>query len=149
MTDAHALRDAPTGARVRVAGVRVALQSPPQRSGDRVLFLSLDDRTGQVQVTFFARSLPDCAWTVRTAWLVVAEGVVSRRGRRGATVVGRRAWDLARLWRAWQAGALDAALAERGTPDVGRQDGAGAAADSSGAGAAGLAASEWGRGSRR
>jgi error-prone DNA polymerase len=146
VTDAHALRDAPAGARVRVAGVRVALQSPPQRSGDRVLFLSLDDRTGQVQVTFFARSLPDCAWVVRTAWLVVAEGVVSRRGRRGATVVGRRAWDLARLWRAWQAGALDAALAERGTPGVGAQDGAAGSVD---AGTAGLAASEWGRGSRR
>ena len=148
VTDAHALRDAPTGARVRVAGVRVALQSPPQRSGDRVLFLSLDDRTGQVQVTFFARSLPDCAWVVRTAWLVVTEGVVSRRGRRGATVVGRRAWDLARLWRAWQAGDLDAALAERGTPGVGAQDAAGRDG-SAAAGAAGLTASEWGRGSRR
>jgi error-prone DNA polymerase len=163
VTDAHALRAAPTGARVRVAGVRVAIQSPPQRSGDRVLFLSLDDRTGQVQVTFFARSLPDCAWTVRTARLVVAEGVVSRRGRRGATVVGRRAWDLTRLWRAWHAGALDAALAERGTPDVGRQEGMDGAAGADGAAGgaaaadavaaaadtAGLAASEWGRAARR
>jgi error-prone DNA polymerase len=114
--DAAAVRDAPTGARVRVAGVRAALQSPPQRSGDRVLFLTLDDRTGQVQVTFFARALPDCAWVVRAAELVVAEGVVTRRGQRGATVVGRRAWDLTGLWRAWQDGTLARALAERGTP---------------------------------
>jgi error-prone DNA polymerase len=114
--DAAAFRDMRTGTRVRVAGVRVALQSPPQRSGDRVLFLTLDDRTGQVQVTFFARSLPDCAWVVRTAELVVAEGVVARRGQRGATLVGRRAWDLTRLWRAWQDGALPRALGERGTP---------------------------------
>ncbi len=147
VTDAHALRDLPAGARVRVAGVRVALQSPPQRSGDRVLFLGLDDRTGQVQVTFFARSLPDCAWVVRTARLVVAEGVVSRRGRRGATVVGRRAWDLTRLWRAWQAGDLAAALVERGTPAVGVQDAAGRGGASDAAGS-GLAASEWGRGAR-
>ena len=116
VTVVSAVRDAPTGARIRVAGVRAALQSPPQRSGDRVLFLTLDDRTGQVQVTFFARALPDCAWVVRAAELVVCEGVVSRRGRRGATLVGRRAWDLTRLWRAWQDGTLDAALGERGTP---------------------------------
>ena len=116
VVDASRFRDVPTGERVRVAGVRVALQSPPQRSGDRVLFLTLDDRTGQVQVTFFARALPDCAWVVRGAELVVAEGVVTRRGRRGATLIGRRAWDLTRLWRAWQDGALTQALAERGTP---------------------------------
>jgi len=113
---ASAFRDVPTGARVRVAGVRVALQSPPQRSGQRVLFLTLDDRTGQVQVTFFSRVLDDCAWVVRASELVVAEGVVGRRGRRGATLVGRRAWSLPRLWRAWQDDALDAALRERGTP---------------------------------
>jgi error-prone DNA polymerase len=113
---AAAFRDVPTGERVRVAGVRAALQSPPQRSGDRVLFLTLDDRTGQVQVTFFTRALPDCAWVVRSAELVVCEGVVARRGSRGATLVGRRAWDLTRLWRAWQDGVLARALEERGTP---------------------------------
>ncbi len=114
--DAATFRAAPAGARVRVAGIRVALQSPPQRSGARVLFLTLDDRTGQVQVTFFPRALDDCAWVVRDAELFVAEGVVGRRGQRAATLVGRRAWDLTRLWRAWQDGSLTAALAERGTP---------------------------------
>jgi error-prone DNA polymerase len=145
---AHALRDAPTGARVRIAGVRVALQSPPQRSGQRVLFLTLDDRTGQSQVTFFERALPDCAWVVRNAWLVLAEGVVARRGERGATLVGRRAWDLARLWRAWQAGWLDAALAERGTPAPHERSSGGHAGEAPGD-PVGLVASEWGRGSRR
>jgi error-prone DNA polymerase len=114
--EASRFRELPAGERVRVAGMRVALQSPPQRSGDRVLFLTLDDRAGQVQVTFFSSALADCAWTVREAELVLAEGVVSRRGRRGATLIGRRAWDLTRLWRAWQDGALDRALRERGTP---------------------------------
>jgi len=145
---AHALRDAPTGARIRIAGVRVALQSPPQRSGQRVLFLTLDDRTGQSQVTFFERALPDCAWVVRNAWLVLAEGVVARRGERGATLIGRRAWDLARLWRAWQAGWLDAALAERGTPAPHERSDGRHAGEVPGD-PAGLVASEWGRGSRR
>ncbi len=113
---ASRFRELPAGERVRVAGLRVALQSPPQRSGDRVVFLTLDDRTGQVQVTFFPRALADCAWVAREAELVLVEGVVSRRGRRGATLVGRRAWDLARLWRAWHDGVLAQALHERGTP---------------------------------
>jgi error-prone DNA polymerase len=126
-------------ARVRVAGVKVAVQSPAQRSGQRVMFLSLDDRTGQTQTTYFERSLEDCAWTVLHAWLLVAEGRVSRRGQRGATVVGHRAWDLSRLWRAWQEGWLAEALAERGTP---------APHERMASKPAGLQASEFGRGSR-
>jgi error-prone DNA polymerase len=126
-------------ARVRVAGVKVAVQSPAQRSGQRVMFLSLDDRTGQTQTTYFERSLEDCAWTVLHAWLLVAEGRVSRRGARGATVVGHRAWDLSRLWRAWQEGWLAEALAERGTP---------APHERTASKPAGLQASEFGRGSR-
>ncbi|MFA9445463.1 DNA polymerase III subunit alpha [Egicoccus sp. AB-alg6-2] len=133
------LQGLPTQSTVRVAGVKVAVQSPAQRSGQRVLFLSLDDRTGTTQTTYFERHLDDCAWTVLHAWLLVAEGRVSRRGRMGATVTGTRAWDLSRLWRAWQEGWLEAALAERGTPapherPVSRP--------------AGLYASEFGRGSR-
>ena len=66
------LFDLPTQQRVRVAGVKVAVQSPAQRSGNRVLFLSLDDRTGSTQVTYFASSLEDCAWTVMHGWLPVS-----------------------------------------------------------------------------
>jgi error-prone DNA polymerase len=143
------LFDLPTQQLVRVAGVKVAVQSPAQRSGNRVLFLSLDDRTGSTQVTYFSSTLEDCAWTVMHAWLLVAEGRVSRRGtgragerargRRGVTVTGTRAWDLSRLWRAWQEGWLPDALAEVGTPaphlrTTVRPEG--------------LHASEWGRGSR-
>jgi error-prone DNA polymerase len=126
-------------ARVRVAGVKVAVQSPAQRSGQRVMFLSLDDRTGQTQTTYFERSLDDCAWTILHAWLLVAEGRVSRRGPRGATVVGHRVWDLSRLWRAWQEGWLAEALQERGTP---------APHERVASKPAGLQASEFGRGSR-
>jgi error-prone DNA polymerase len=129
-----------TQSSVRVAGVKVAVQSPAQRSGQRVLFLSLDDRTGQTQTTYFERSLDDCAWTVLHAWLLVAEGRVSRRGNLGATVTGTRAWDLSRLWRAWQEGWLDAALAERGTPAPHERTGAPRPR--------GLHVSEFGRGAR-
>jgi error-prone DNA polymerase len=133
------LPSVPTQTPVRVAGVKVAIQSPAQRSGQRVLFLSLDDRTGTTQTTYFERHLDDCAWTVLHAWLLVAEGRVTRRGRMGATITGTRAWDLSRLWRAWQEGWLDAALAERGTP---------APHERPVSPVVGLAASEFGRGSR-
>ena len=113
---ASELADLPVQRLVRVAGVKVALQSPQQRSGNRVLFLSLDDRTGTTQATFFQQTLEDNAWTLMHAWLFVVEGRVSRRGDLGATVTGLRAWDLSRLWRAWQEGWLPDALAERGTP---------------------------------
>jgi error-prone DNA polymerase len=139
VTRACDLQSRSTQARVRVAGVKVAVQSPAQRSGQRVLFLSLDDRTGQTQTTFFERNLADCAWTVLHAWLLVAEGRVTRRGRMGATVTGARAWDLSRLWRAWQEGWLPAALEETGTPAPHERDVVKPR---------GLAASEFGRGSR-
>jgi error-prone DNA polymerase len=139
ITRACDLPNMSTQAPVRVVGVKVAVQSPAQRSGQRVLFLSLDDRTGQTQTTYFERHLDDCAWTVLHAWLLVAEGRVTRRGHRGATVTGTRAWDLSRLWRAWQEGWLDAALEERGTP---------APHERTTSRPAGLHASEFGRGSR-
>jgi error-prone DNA polymerase len=139
VTRACDLQAATTQSTVRVAGVKVAIQSPAQRSGQRVLFLSLDDRTGQTQTTFFERNLADAAWTVLHAWLLVVEGRVTRRGRRGATVAGTRAWDLSRLWRAWQEGWLPAALEEHGTPAPHERDVVQPR---------GLAASEFGRGSR-
>ncbi len=125
--------------RVRVAGVKVAVQSPPMKTGDRVLFLSINDLTGTTQITYFPQSLEDSAWTVLNAWLFVCEGRLRKRGRRGVTLQGDRAWDLSRLWRAWQEGWLVDALEERGTPApheriVTKPEG--------------LHASEWGRGSR-
>lgn len=113
---ARDLVDRVDGERVRVAGVRVALQSPPVRSGQRVLFLSLDDGTGTSQSNFFASVLDRTAWTVLNAWLVVVEGRVRRQGRRGVTLVAERAWDLTVLWRAWRQGRLAEALDRDGPP---------------------------------
>ena len=107
-----------------------------------MLFLTLDDRTGSTQVTYFATTLDDVAWTVLNSWILVAEGRVSRRGKRGATVTGLRAWNMSRLWRAWQEGWLPDALTERGTPAPDERD------DRRNERPEGLHASEWGRGSR-
>lgn len=100
------------GERVRVAGVKVATQTPPVKSGQRIIFLSLDDATGVNDATFFESVHDRCAWTVFHTWLLVVEGTVHRSGKRGVSLNAERVWDLRRLMRAWQEGWLDRALRE-------------------------------------
>ena len=50
--------------RCSVAGVKVATQTPPIRSGRRVVFLTLDDSTGPVDATFFEDAQGPYASTV-------------------------------------------------------------------------------------
>lgn len=47
------LRTRSRSAGIWVAGVKVATQTPPIRSGRRVVFLTLDDASGPVDATFF------------------------------------------------------------------------------------------------
>lgn len=110
VTRAGELLDCADGRLVRVAGVKVATQTPPLRSGRRVVFLSLDDATGVADFAFFAHVLPRCAQTVFHAWMVVVEGRVRRSGGRGVSVVGESAWDLRDLWDAWRGDRLDQVL---------------------------------------
>jgi error-prone DNA polymerase len=99
------------GARVRVAGVKVATQTPPVKSGQRVIFLSLDDGTGVSDAAFFESVHERCAATVFHSWLLVVEGRLRRTGRRGVSINAGRAFDLTELMDAWRAGGLEAALA--------------------------------------
>ncbi|WP_341253019.1 DNA polymerase III subunit alpha [Euzebya pacifica] len=117
VTRASDLLDCRENQRVRIAGVKVATQTPPVKSGQRIIFLSLDDATGIGDATFFESVHDRCAWTVFHTWLLVVEGVVHRTGKRGVTVTADRAWDMRRLMTAWQQGWLDEALAEQGRPD--------------------------------
>jgi error-prone DNA polymerase len=80
-----------------VAGVKVATQTPPIRSGRRVIFLTLDDTTGPVDVTFFEDVQGPYAATVFNSWLLVARGELRRTGRRGVSLRATGCWDLALL----------------------------------------------------
>jgi DNA polymerase III alpha subunit len=53
VTRAKDLRRVRGGRHVMVAGVKVASQTPAIRSGQRIIFLTLDDATGPVDVTVF------------------------------------------------------------------------------------------------
>ncbi len=90
-----------------VAGVKVATQTPPVRSGRRVVFLTLDDATGPVDATFFEDVQGPYAATVFHSWLLVVRGVLRRTGPRGVSLRATGAWELPELWEAWTVGGLD------------------------------------------
>ncbi len=122
VVSARRLREAEHGQTVLVAGAKAATQTPPIRSGRRVIFATLDDTTGLVDLAFFDDSHAACAHTVFHSWLLLVRGTVQRRGPRALSVVGQAAWDLAELAALRESGGLDAVaarLAERpeGDPD--------------------------------
>ncbi|MEU5363543.1 DNA polymerase III subunit alpha [Streptomyces sp. NPDC005925] len=97
VVSARRLRDARHGETVLVAGAKAATQTPPIRSGKRVIFSTLDDGTGLVDLAFFGDSHDACAHAVFHSWLLLVRGVVQRRGPRSLSVVGSAAWNLAEL----------------------------------------------------
>ena len=106
-----------------VAGVKVATQTPPIRSGRRVVFLTLDDATGPVDATFFEDAQGPYAATVFGSWLLVVRGVLRRTGHRGVSLRATGAWELPALHDLWERegiAAVHAALAV--TPGVPEQD---------------------------
>jgi error-prone DNA polymerase len=103
--------DARSRSEVLVAGVKVATQTPPIRSGRRVVFLTLDDATGPVDATFFEDAQGPYATTVFHSWMLLVRGITRRTGPRGVSVRATGAWELSGLWEAWTRGGLDAVLA--------------------------------------
>jgi len=94
-----------------VAGVKVATQTPPIRSGRRVIFLTLDDATGPVDATFFEDAQGPYAATVFHSWLLVVRGELRRTGRRGVSVRATGCWELSALHAIWRSQGLEAVLA--------------------------------------
>jgi error-prone DNA polymerase len=95
-------------AEVLVAGVKVATQTPPIRSGRRVVFVTLDDGTGCTDSTFFEDAQGPYAATVFHSWLLVIRGVLRRTGPRGVSIRATGAWELPALHEAWETGGLGA-----------------------------------------
>ncbi|CAB4553045.1 unannotated protein [freshwater metagenome] len=85
-----------------VAGVKVALQSPPIRSGRRVIFITLDDGTGCSDATFFEKTQIHSGRTLYRSQLLLVHGTVRRTGARGVSILGDCAWDLSELHARWR-----------------------------------------------
>jgi len=85
-----------------VAGVKVATQTPPIRSGRRVVFLTLDDGTGPVDATFFDDAQGPYAATLFHSWLLVVRGELRRTGPRGVSLRATGCWEMPRLHEIWK-----------------------------------------------
>ncbi len=99
------------GSTVLVAGVKVALQTPPVRSGKRVMFLSIDDGYGCSDVTFFEDVQSSYASLLRTSSIFLIQGVIRRTGPRGISLRASAAWELTDSYEKWRnLGAKQAAV---------------------------------------
>jgi len=96
-TPAAELRNRRGNTPVVVAGVKVATQTPPIRSGKRVIFLTLDDGTGNADVALFEEAQSRYARTVFDGWILAVRGTLRRTGVKGVSVVGEEVVDLAKL----------------------------------------------------
>jgi error-prone DNA polymerase len=113
-TRARDLRTKRGGGKVMVVGVKVASQTPAIRSGQRIIFLTLDDATGPVEVTVFESVQPKVAKTVFHGYVLAVLGQLRRTGVAGVSVIAEDVWDLVTLHRARLEGRLAEALAHEG-----------------------------------
>jgi error-prone DNA polymerase len=94
-----------------VGGVKVATQTPPIRSGRRVIFVTLDDATGPVDATFFEDAQGPYAATVFHSWLLLVRGVLRRTGPRGVSLRATGCWELPTLHQIWKEEGIEAVRA--------------------------------------
>jgi error-prone DNA polymerase len=94
-----------------VAGVKVSSQTPAVRSGQRIIFLTLDDATGPIEVTVFERVQDRCARTVFHGFLLAVWGRLRRTGVGGVSIAAEEVWDLVALNQALREGRLARTMA--------------------------------------
>ena len=95
---------------VMVAGVKIASQTPAVRSGQRIIFVSLDDASGPVEVTVFPSVQHKVARTVFHAYAMAVWGQLRRTGKQGVSVIAEDVWDLVALQAARREGTLREAM---------------------------------------
>jgi error-prone DNA polymerase len=107
-----------------IAGVKVATQMPPIRTGKRVVFLTLDDSTGPVDATFFEDAQGPYAHDLFNSWILLVRGEIRRTGPRGVSLRATGCWELGGIRRLWLDGGIAAVnelvlthqVPDRGTP---------------------------------
>ncbi|HEY0935338.1 MAG TPA: hypothetical protein VGD91_16535, partial [Trebonia sp.] len=116
-----ALADRKNGEVILVAGAKVATQTPAIRSGQRIIFATLDDAVGLVDLAFFESVQDRCAARLFGSWLLVIRGRVRRAGAgpMAVTINATECWDLPALEGIRTAGGLDAVRAAMAAGDVG------------------------------
>ncbi|MDR0417148.1 MAG: PHP domain-containing protein [Propionibacteriaceae bacterium] len=87
---------------VFVAGVRVATQAPPMRSGQRVVFISLDDGSGCADCRLYSDVQTRAGPLLFGVKLLLVRGRTRRTGARGVSVRADQAWNLKTVWDGWR-----------------------------------------------
>ena len=120
VTRSSELLDRRSAQEILVAGVKVATQTPPVRSGRRVVFLTLDDGAGPVDATFFPDAQDPYAQRVFHSWLLLVRGKVRRTGPRGVSLRATGCWELPlirELWLSQGVAGVQAMIAASPHPD--------------------------------
>ena len=99
VTPADRLLAQRNNADVLVAGVRVASGTPPTKTGQRVVFVSLDDGTGVADIAFFDDAQHATGPELFQSHLMLVKGHTRRTGPRGISVTATQAWNLDTLAR--------------------------------------------------
>ena len=99
----------------------MATQTPAVRSGQRIIFASLDDAVGLVDLAFFESVQDRCAARLFGSWLLLVRGRVRRAGAgpMAVTVNATECWDLPALEEIRLSGGMDAVRAAMAAGDVG------------------------------
>ena len=95
----------------------MATQTPAVRSGQRIIFASLDDAVGLVDLAFFESVQDRCAARLFGSWLLLVRGRVRRAGAgpMAVTVNATECWDIPALEEIRLAGGMAAVRAALAT----------------------------------
>jgi len=94
ITPSHRLPALAQGTKVRVAGMIVSRHTPPTRSKQRVIFLTIEDHTGLIDIAVFAAAQEKYARNALEASLLLIEGTLRKTGVCGVSVTADKVLDL-------------------------------------------------------
>jgi DNA polymerase III alpha subunit len=83
---ARDLRRLPSGQRVRIAGILIIVHTPPTQSGKRVMFITMEDETGLVDLVMFPKVQTHAARPILTSEMVAVQGELQRVGKSGLSI---------------------------------------------------------------
>jgi len=80
------LRRLPSGSIVRVIGMIVIVHTPPTKSGKRVMFLTMEDETGLIDVVVFPNTQKGFAKTILTCEVLAIQGKLQKQGPKAISI---------------------------------------------------------------
>lgn len=95
-TQIRDLPSLPAGQSVRIAGSVIRYQTPPTRTGKRVVYIIMEDGTGVADITVFHDVQEKCGRVIfRSGWLAVT-GKIQRRGPKSLSIIANDVQPLTR-----------------------------------------------------